>query len=284
MNIDNKWVSQMAKWALSDPAALKYYLDVMTKCPDYSVNNQLLLMYQSQERPFTMLKAQDAWERQGVSVNQDAAYYYIWEPDKDENGEVIYIKNSREPSGYHYKYMYDVNDTNYTYVQPQPTSLQALEALLTRHKPPVEVVDEIKNIAGARAMYSPKDKVIYVVRSSKVPADDFFTAIVTEMGHAICHSQMKDTTMTYNRAYYHFTCCTAAYALASKYNVSTAAVNIDILPDRLIKMGERTAKNELTRLARINKTIDGDIRMPMEKICMRDTQMEQEVDRHATGT
>lgn len=66
--------------------------------------------------------------------------------------------------------------------------------------------------------------------------------------------------------------------------MSTAAVNIDILPDRLIKMGERTAKNELTRLARINKTIDGDIRMPMEKICMRDTQMEQEVDRHATGT
>ena len=284
MNIDNKWGNQMSKWALSDPAALKYFLNIMTKCPDYSLNNQLLLMYQSQERPFTMLKAQDVWERQGVSVNQDAAYYYIWEPDKDENGEVIYIKNSREPAGYHYKYMYDVNDTNYTYVQPQPTSLQALEALLTRHKPPVEVVDEIKNIAGARAMYSPKDKAIYVVRSSKVPADDFFTAIVTEMGHAICHSQMKDTTMTYNRAYYHFTCCTAAYALASKYNVSTAAVNIDILPDRLIKMGERTAKNELTRLARINKTIDGDIRMPMEKICMRDTQMEQEVDRHATGT
>lgn len=284
MNIDNKWVNQMSKWALSDPAALKYFLNIMIKCPDYSLNNQLLLMYQSQERPFTMLKAQDVWERQGVSVNQDAAYYYIWEPDKDENGEVIYIKNSREPAGYHYKYMYDVNDTNYTYVQPQPTSLQALEALLTRHKPPVEVVDEIKNIAGARAMYSPKDKAIYVVRSSKVPADDFFTAIVTEMGHAICHSQMKDTTMTYNRAYYHFTCCTAAYALASKYNVSTAAVNIDILPDRLIKMGERTAKNELTRLARINKTIDGDIRMPMEKICMRDTQMEQEVDRHATGT
>lgn len=284
MNIDNKWVNQMSKWALSDPAALKYFLNIMTKCPDYSLNNQLLLMYQSQERPFTMLKAQDVWERQGVSVNQDAAYYYIWEPDKDENGEVIYIKNSREPAGYHYKYMYDVNDTNYTYVQPQPTSLQALEALLTRHKPPVEVVDEIKNIAGARAMYSPKDKAIYVVRSSKVPADDFFTAIVTEMGHAICHSQMKDTTMTYNRAYYHFTCCTAAYALASKYNVSTAAVNIDILPDRLIKMGERTAKNELTRLARINKTIDGDIRMPMEKICMRDTQMEQEVNHHATGT
>ena len=284
MNIDNKWVNQMSKWVLSNPDALKYYLDIMIKCPDYSVNNQLLLMYQSQERPFTMLKAQDVWERQGVSVNQDAAYYYIWEPDKDENGEVIYIKNSREPAGYHYKYMYDVNDTNYTYVQPQPTSLQALEALLTRHKPPVEVVDEIKNIAGARAMYSPKDKTIYVVRSSKVSADDFFTAIVTEMGHAICHSQMKDTTMTYNRAYYHFTCCTAAYALASKYNVSTAAVNIDILPDRLIKMGERTAKNELTRLSRINKTIDGDIRMPVEKICIRDAQMEQEVDRHVAGT
>lgn len=284
MNIDNKWVNQTAKWVLSDPAALKYYLDVMTKCPDYSVNNQLLLMYQSQERPFTMIKGQDAWEREGVSVNQDAAYYYIWEPDKNENGEVIYLENSREPAGYHYKYMYDVVDTNYSYQPVQPTNLQALEALLTRHEPPVVVVDEIKNTTGARAMYSPKDKTIYVVRSSKISADEFFTAIATEMGHAICHSQMKDTTMTYNRSQYHFTCCTASYALASRYGVSTDALNIDILPDRLIKMGERAAKNELTRLSRINKTIDGDIRMPVEKICMRDAQMRQEVDRSVTGT
>lgn len=231
-----------------------------------------------------MIKAQDTWERQGVTINQTAVAYSIWEPDKDENGEVIYLENSREPAGYHYKYMYDVNDTNYSYQPVSPTSEQALESLLTRNEIPISVVDEIKNVSGARAMYSPKDKVIYVVRSGKVPADEFFTAIATEMGHAICHSQMKDTTMTYNRAQYHFTCCTAAYALASKYNVSTAAVNIDNLPDRLIKMGERAAKNELTRLARINKTIDGDIRMPMEKICMRDAQMEQEVDRHAAGT
>ena len=284
MKLDNKWIGQMAKWTLSDPAALKMYLDVMTKCPDYSVNNQLLLMYESQERPFTMIKAQDTWERQGVTINQTAVAYSIWEPDKDENGEVIYLENSREPAGYHYKYMYDVNDTNYSYQPVSPTSEQALESLLTRNEIPISVVDEIKNVSGARAMYSPKDKVIYVVRSGKVPADEFFTAIATEMGHAICHSQMKDTTMTYNRAQYHFTCCTAAYALASKYNVSTAAVNIDNLPDRLIKMCERAAKNELTRLARINKTIDGDIRMPKEKICMRDAQMEQEVDRHVAGT
>ena len=240
-------------------------------------------MYQSQERPFTMIKGQDAWERQGVSVNQDAAYYYIWEPDKDENGEVIYLENSREPAGYHYKYMYDVVDTNYSYQPVQPTNLQALEALLTRHEPPVVVVDEIKNTAGARAMYSPKDKTIYVVRSSKVSADEFFTAIATEMGHAICHSQMKDTTMTYNRSQYHFTCCTAAYALAAHYGVNTDALNIDILPDRLIKMGERAAKNELTRLSRINKTIDGDIRMPMNKIITRDAGS-REVERNAAGT
>ena len=65
MKLDNKWIGQMAKWTLSDPSALKMYLDIMSKCPDYSVNNQLLLMYESQERPFTMIKAQDTWERQG---------------------------------------------------------------------------------------------------------------------------------------------------------------------------------------------------------------------------
>ena len=70
MKLDNNWIGQMAKWTLSDPEALKMYLDIISKCPDYSVNNQLLLMYQSQERPFTMLKAQDTWERQGVTINQ----------------------------------------------------------------------------------------------------------------------------------------------------------------------------------------------------------------------
>ena len=103
-------------------------------------------MYQSQERPFTMLKAQDTWERQGVTINQTAGAYSIWEPDKDENGEVIYLENSREPAGYHYKYMYDVNDTNYSYQPVSPTSEQALESLLTRNEIPISVVDEIKNV------------------------------------------------------------------------------------------------------------------------------------------
>ena len=28
MKLDNKWIGQMAKWTLSDPSALKMYLDV----------------------------------------------------------------------------------------------------------------------------------------------------------------------------------------------------------------------------------------------------------------
>lgn len=282
MNMDKSWVGQMAKWVLSDADALKYYIDIIAKCPDYSVNNQLLLMYESQEKQFTMLKAQDTWEKQGVTVNPDAKAFYIWEPDKDENGDVIKGANGKEPAGYHYKYMYDAADTNYQYQPNVPTSRQALEALLTRHDIPVIVVDAIKNVSGARAMYAPKDRTIYVVRSGKVPADEFFTAIATEMGHAFCHSKMKDTSMAYNRAQYHFTCCAAAYALAQHYSVKTDALNIDILPDRFMRMGERAAKNELERLSNINQTIENDIRMPLDKICMRDAQTE--VERHAAGT
>ncbi len=283
MKIDNGWIGQMCKWVLSDSAALKMYLDVIGKCPDYSLNNQLLLMYESQEKPFTTIKAQDTWEHQGVTINSDAAAYYIWEPDKDESGEVIMAANGKEPAGYHYKYMYDVADTNYSYQKTEPSGEQALEALLTRKDISIQVVDSIKNVSGARAMYAPKDKMIYVVRSGKVPADEFFTAIATEMGHAICHGQMKDTTMAYNRAQYHYTCCVAAYALASHYRISTDALNIDVLPDRLIKMGDRAAKNELSRIALINKTIDRDIRMPMDKIITRDAG-NREVERNAAGT
>lgn len=145
MKLDNNWIGQMAKWTLSDPAALKMYLDIISKCPDYSVNNQLLLMYQSQERPFTMLKAQDTWERQGVTINQTAGAYSIWEPDKDENGEVIYLENSREPAGYHYKYMYDVNDTNYSYQPVSPTSKQGISVHCINTMPQIPLVGAFPN-------------------------------------------------------------------------------------------------------------------------------------------
>lgn len=276
MNIDNKWVNSTAKWVLQDGANLKFYLQTISACPDYSINNQLLLMYQSQSKPFTMIKSQDAWQEQGVSINPEAAAFTIWEPDKDDNGEVILAANGKEPAGYHYKYMYDAADTDYSYVPEHATSEQALEALLTNLDVPVVVVDEIKNVAGVRAMYVPKDKTIYVVRSGRAPADEFFTAIATEMGHAFCHSQQKDTAVAYNRAQYHFTCCSAAYAVATHHGVKTDALNIDIVPDRFVQMGDRAAKNEITRLAKINRTLEGNMRMPLDKILTRDAHSGKE--------
>lgn len=281
MNIDSKWVGAMAKWVLQDSANLKFYLQVITACPDYSINNQLLLTYQGLSKPFTMIKSQDAWQEQGVSVNPEAESFAIWEPDKDENGKVLMAANGKDPAGYHYKYMYDAADTDYGYVQPQATGGQALEALLTNRDVPVVVVDEIKNVTGVRAMYVPKDKTIYVVRSGRAPADEFFTAIATETGHAACHAQQKDTAVAYNRAQYHFTCCAAAYAAAVHYGVKTDALNIDILPDRFVQMGERAAKTEIMRLSGINRTLMANMRMPVEKILARDAQTGKEAVRNA---
>lgn len=276
MNIDSKWINQMAKWVLSGSETLKLYLRTISVCPDYSINNQLLVLYQSQNRPLTMLRSQENWNEKGISVKPDAQTFTIWEPDKDANGEVILAAGGKEPAGYHYKYMYDATDTEAGYKPDVTSTEQVLEALLTKTDVPIVVVDEIKNVNGVRAMYIPNDKTIYVVRSGRAPADEFFTAIATEMGHAVCHSQMKDTSMAYNRAQYHFTCCAAAYAVAENHSVKTDALNIDILPDRFIQMGERSAKSELMRLTKINRTIEDSMRMPLKKILERDAMQAEQ--------
>lgn len=272
----------MSKFVFSDAENLKRYLQVIAVVPDYSLNNQMLLYYQCNEsgRTITRLRDRDGWGQRGIPVPENSFFYNIYEPDKDENGEVIRNEKTGEPAGYHFKQMYDGADVGYA--EKENVSAQALEALLTRQDVPVLVVDEIKNMNGVRARYAEKEKCIYVVRSSKVPADDFFVAIATEMGHAICHDNMKDKNMAYNRAQYHFTCCAAAYALAEAFHVSQTALNLDIIPDRMMKMGERAAKNEIGRIAGINRMIAKDMRMPLEKIMGRDAEI-REAERNAAG-
>lgn len=270
MEIDKSWVNTWAKWILSDAANLNRYFNIAAMHPDYSINNQILLVSQAMDRPVTMLKDESSWNKLGVSVNASGQPFYIWEPEKDADGNVIYDASGKRPAGYRYKPMYDVTDTDYEYIKEKAVPEQALEALLTETEIPIVVCDEIKNVTGKRAMYVPVEKTIFVVRSGVAPADDFFCAIATELGHAYCHEQMKDKAMAYNRASYHFGCAACAHALAGKWELSTESLDVSVVPDRWVQMSDRAAGSEILRLRNIFAEIHTKMAEPLKQIMERD--------------
>lgn len=276
MEIDKNWLGVWSKWIISDTQNLQKYLCIAKLFPNYSINNQILLVSQSLERPISMLKDEIGWNKDGVSIVNNNTPFYIWEPDKDSEGNIVLDESSKKPAGYHYKPMYDVLDTDCEVRENKPNTQQALESLLSDTEIRIVVCDEIKNVTGKRAMYVPIESTIYVVRSGVAPADEFFCAIATELGHAYCHQQMKDKNMAYNRASYNFGCTVCAHALAEKYNVQSDTLDISVVPDRWVQMSERGAFNELLKLRNIFENVNSKMESPLKKIMERDERGEVE--------
>ena len=155
--------NQYAKWTLQSGSNLQVYLNLLAHFPEYSLNNQLLIMAYKPDA--VMIRGWYEWPEQGISINENATPIQIIEPVTLENGG----------KGFQVKYMADIRDTTAQYNPVVPDKLTTLEALLTDQKYNIVVVDEIKK--GVRAMYMPNDKSIHVKRSSQATPDEFFTRV-----------------------------------------------------------------------------------------------------------
>lgn len=258
--MDNTFYESWSKYCISSYDNLLKYLHVAAVVPEFSLDNQLCVLAYTQERLPTMIKSMDDWNAIGVTVNENPLPIYIKIAYVDENNTII---------GYNDQQLYDAVDTSFQYVKMENTAEQALEALLTDDSVPIVVVDELKR-TKARALYAPAEKTIYVVRSNQISTDEFFLAIAKERCHAICHANMKDISMNYNRAMYDFACCTVAYGIAKANNVNTDSMNISGLPERWIEMGGKGARKELQRMNEMNKKIACYLQHNLRQIYDRD--------------
>lgn len=224
-----RFAGELAQWALSDGNNLIYYLNVLSRFPQYTLNNQLLIMSCKPDAVF--IKGREEWNELGVRVNDTVEKpVYIIEP----------VKGTHE---YAWKTKYDVSDTDYAYKDSIPDKFSALEALLTKQENVIEVVDEIKQ--NVRAMYMPDTGKILVKRSSQASPDEFFTAIAAELVHAGLAEKSEGA---YNRGANQLTAMATAYTLGSKYGIDTGNIRLQNLPERYAKLSAKDAKSELNRI------------------------------------
>lgn len=249
------YAGDLAQWALSDGDNLIYYLKVLSRFSQYTLNNQLLIMGYKPDAVF--IKGMDEWNELGIRVNDVVERpIYIIEPVKDtENGK-------RE---FAWKIMYDATDTNYDYRDSVPDKFSALEALLTNREHVIEVVDEIKQ--NVRAMYMPDTGKILVKRSSQAPPDEFFNAIAAEMVHAKIAEKSEGA---YNRGANQLTAMATAYALGTKYGIDTGNIRLQNLPERYAKLSAKDAKEELGKISQQFEHINANMTKSLDVILKRE--------------
>ena len=177
---------------LADAPALQEFLNFMSQCRN-SLPNQLLLSGQNAD--ITDARTFQQWKDAGRHIRTGEEGYTAIVGQ-------VYENNGRKASGYNIGKVFDITQTR---GRPVP--------------PPAEYqVDEL--IAATIAQYVPKNRTIYV--RNGMDAGTTLCAIIRECAQADFH---KD--YTYNRQAYAAPSYCAAYMVAHRYGLDTAAFNFD---------------------------------------------------------
>ena len=195
---------------LADGPALQGFLDFMSQCRS-SLPNQLLLSGQNAD--ITDARTFQQWKDAGRSIRTGEEGYTAIVGQ-------IYENNGRKASGYNIGKMFDITQTRGRPV-PLPAHHEVEEliaAAIESSSVPIQISDSLPD--GIQAQYVPKARTIYV--RNGMDAGTTLCAIIRECAQADFH---KD--YTYNRQAYAAPSYCAAYMVAHRYDLDTAAFNFD---------------------------------------------------------
>ena len=195
---------------LADGPALQGFLAFMSQCRG-SLPNQLLLSGQNAD--ITDARTFQQWKDAGRHIRTGEEGYTAIVGQ-------VYENNGRKASGYNIGKVFDITQTRGRPVPP-PTHYEVEEviAVAIESSPvPIQISDSLPD--GIQAQYVPKKRTIYV--RNGMDAGTTLCAIIRECAQADFH---KD--YTYNRQAYAATSYCAAYMVAHRYDLDTAAFNFD---------------------------------------------------------
>ncbi len=168
-------IDGMADKALSDPAALSNYLAMQSRLSRTSMANTLLVLAQKPDASYVM--SFDDWQQRGRAVKRNEKALLVLEAD----GEYERADGTMG-TRFDVKRVFDVSQTH---GQPLRERTQApirsrLKALATNTPIPIRVSDSVSRKIGA--MYSDKDKTVYVARNME--GETLFAVLTCELVHA----------------------------------------------------------------------------------------------------
>ena len=195
---------------LADDPALQGFLDFMSQCRG-SLPNQLLLS--SQNADITDARTFQQWKDTGRHIRTGEEGYTAIVGQ-------VYENNGRKASGYNIGKVFDITQTRGRPVSPPAHhEVEELIADAIESSPvPIQISDSLPD--GIQAQYVPKARTIYV--RNGMDAGTTLCAIIRECAQADFH---KD--YTYNRQAYAAPSYCAAYMVAHRYGLDTAAFNFD---------------------------------------------------------
>ena len=186
---------------LADAPALQEFLNFMSQCRN-SLPNQLLLSGQNAD--ITDARTFQQWKDAGRHIRTGEEGYTAIVGQ-------VYENNGRKASGYNIGKVFDITQTRGRPIPP-PAEYQVDELIAaTIESSPVAIQISDSLPDGIQAQYVPKNRTIYVRN-----------AIIRECAQADFH---KD--YTYNRQAYAAPSYCAAYMVAHRYGLDTAAFNFD---------------------------------------------------------
>lgn len=251
------YARELAKWCLSDGNNLVRYLQAAAAFPDYSLNNQLLVMAFNPEARF--MKSAEEWTELGITVNEPDKAVPLITPYQTEDGV----------GDFYIKWEYDYTATNYQYNMTYPDKEQVFEASLVGLVPDLCVVDKIRGSSG-RALYVHSEKKIYVARSSKVAVDEFFTAVLNEAIHMKLAQENDDG--TYRRGSNQILSLSATYAVGVSYGFDVSNINLSKLPKQYTELSEKKSLELLGAIRDCIMENTARIHAPLSKIIERDAK------------
>ena len=195
---------------LADGPALQGFLDFMSQCRS-SLLNQLLLSGQNAD--ITDARTFQQWKDAGRHIRTGEEGYTTIVGQ-------VYENNGRKASGYNIGKVFDITQTRGRPVPP-PVHYEVEEliaAAIESSPVPIQISDSLPD--GIQAQYVPKNRAIYV--RNGMDAGTTLCAIIRECAQADFH---KD--YTYNRQAYAAPSYCAAYMVANRYGLDTAAFNFD---------------------------------------------------------
>lgn len=247
------YANSLIPWVMNSGENFKELLNIMSVIPQMTLNNQLLLL--GYKKDAVLIKDYEEWLRQGVNIRENATYIPVLVPVK-ESGD------------FEVKSYVDVNDTDMEYKSPKMDNLDVLEAVLTNRNAEICIVEELKQY-NVKAFYEPKEKLIKVQKSSQVSADTFAMEILRENYHSMYHKAYEEDA-AYPRGNFTYVAQAAAYATCKRYGIDTEGINLDNIPNRYTRFGDKEARKLLDMVSGFNRQMCQGMDASLETIKSRE--------------
>lgn len=248
-------IDETADKVLSDPGALKQYLDVQARLGKAMVNNALLAVAQRPDAKY--LFTYDEWKERGRGLRQGEYENCVKQFRQDKE----YIRDDGTTAmGYKVVRCYDASQT---YGKPYKEKailampVQAkVKALMTKTPVPIKLSDSVPKNVGA--VYSVESNTIHVARG--LDGDALFFSVSRELARA---EGMENT----------FLCDCAANIACLRFGISPRYP--DAIPERCSALDVRDKRNMLSDVRTASFGISGRVEQNLYDARRQQKNMDQ---------